>query len=101
MRTAFVTLSRQCQLIILTALKKRTVLKESCFLCVQKCWQEKMRHTFSAFFKHFFFYKQIKINRGGRFFPQFFYLLTVYFIGAGGDENLKIYWYGLRLCTCN
>ena len=32
------------------------------------------------------YYKQIK-NRGGRSNP--FFLICLYFLGAGGDENLK------------
>ena len=46
----------------------------------QKCLY-KNSHELFILFKHFFFrFKQIKKNWGGRFF-----------IGVGGDENLKIY----------
>ena len=44
----------------------------------------------SAFFKHFFFYKQIK-NIGVEGFTTPIFFIYLYFIGVGGDENLKIY----------
>ena len=61
-----------------------------CFFC-KYAGKENCTKLFSAFFKHFFFYKQIK-NWGGKFSekpstPFFFFA----FIGAGGDENLKKY----------
>ena len=45
----------------------------------------------SAFFKPFFFYKQIK-NRDGRFFWKTFhpiFFICLYFMGTGGDEDLE------------
>ena len=41
---------------------------------------KKIHHKFSFFFNIFFPFKQIKVLGGGRFF-----------LGTGGDENLKIY----------
>ena len=60
------------------------------FLFFHICLQEKLHQKFSAFFKHFFFYKQIKkIGVEGFTAPIFF--IYLYFIGVGGYENLKIY----------
>ena len=65
-----------------------------CFV-FQICWQGKLHQKFSAFFKPFFFYKQIKTIGVEGFSekpstPIFFLFAYIYFIEACGDENLKI-----------
>ena len=51
---------------------------------------QKIFSLFQIFF--FFFFTQIKKKRGGRFLknlPSQFFFICLYFIGVGGDENLK------------
>ena len=64
-----------------------------CGAFLQKCWPEKLHQKFSAFFNHFFFLKQIE-KLGWKVFQKLstpIFFICLYFIGVGGDENLKHY----------